>query len=261
MVHFSGRGGAATNPIMRARYHDLLFEKSKLPRKHEFALTAVGDYLDSAQLFLASPHLSHQIEMVSAMDQAAYLSIKVQSRVKIDEVVSHLERLIAGLSVGAPVKQRGQQGPSPVGRWSLELSRILFHIRRSKKFGMAVSQQSLERVRQNLTDIAERNASAGLSHLQGLFLDAATEAARLLGDDEAVFGLQLQEAGALVQQAETRRSGPSPGHLVAAKLMEDAALKYQRMRETLTLSAERRADARAGTPRIHAQGQDPSNVP
>lgn len=241
MVYFSGRGGAATNPIMRARYHDLLFEKSKLPRKHEFALTAVDDYLDSAQLFLVSPQLSHQIEMISAMDQAAYLSIKIQSQVKVDEVVSHLERLIGRLSAGVPVKQRGQQALSPVGRWSLELSRILFHIRRSKKFGIAVSQQSLERVRQRLTDLAERNASVGLSHLQSLFLEAATEAARLLGDDDAVFGLQLQGAEALAQQAETRRAGPSPGHLVAAKLMEDAVLKYQHMRAAPTLSAERRA--------------------
>ncbi len=242
MVYFGGRGDTSANPIMRARYHDLLFEKSRLPRRHEFALAAVNDYLSSARLFLESPQLSHQIEMISAMDQAAYLSIEVQSQDKINEVVSHLDSLIGKMSEGSLDKRRRQHGPSPVGRWSLELSRILFHIRRSKKFGVAVSQESLERVQRHLTDLAERNASVGLSHLQSLFLETATEAARLLGDNDAVFELQMHRAEALVQQAETRRAGPSPGHLLAAKFMEDAVLEYQRMREASTLSPERRAE-------------------
>ena len=253
MVYFSGRGNTAMNPIMRARYHDLLFEKSRLPRGHQFALSAVNDYLDSTRLFLDSPHLSHQIEMVNAMDQAAHLSLKVQSLDKIREVVSRLDGLIGRLSEGSFFKPRGQQGPSPVGRWSLELSRILFHIRRSKKFGVAVSQESLERVQRHLTDLAQRNASVGLSHLQSLFLEAATEAARLLGDNDAVFELQVHKAEALVQQAETRRAGPSPGHLVAAKFMEDAVLEYQHMREESTLSAERRAELERREAALKAQ--------
>ncbi len=242
MIYFSGRADTTINPVMRARYHDLLFEKSRLPRKHEFALTAVDDYLNSVRLFLESPHLSHHIEMVSAMDQAAYLSLKVQIPDKISEVVSCLDDLIGKLSQGNPVEGRGQNGPSPVGRWSLELSRILFHIRRSKKFGGAVSQETLEGVQQHMADLAEKNGAAGLSHLQNLFLEVATEAARLLGDEEAVFELQIRDAEALVQQAEARRLGPSPGHLVAAKLLEDAVKQYQNMRETLPLSPERRAD-------------------
>jgi len=242
MAHFRGRVAATTNPIMRARYHDLLFEKSQFPRKHEFALAAVDDYLNSAQLFLGSIHLSHQIEMVSAMDQAAYLSLAVQSLNKINTVVSRLDKLIGGLSKASPVKQRGQHGPSSVGRWSLELSRILFHIRRSKKFGGAVASETLERVQQHMTDLAERNAAAGLSHLQSLFLEVATEAARLLGNGDAVFELHLRSAEALVQRAETHRAGPSPGHLLAAKFFEDAVLQYQWMREALPLSPERRAE-------------------
>ena len=242
MIYFSGRAGMTTNPVMRARYHDLLFEKSRLPRKHEFALTAVNDYLNRVRLFLDSPHLSHHIEMVSAMDQAAYLSLKVQSLDKISEVVSRLDDLVGRVSQGSPVKGGGHHGPSPVGRWSLELSRILFHIRRSKKFGGVVSQEILERVQRHLTDLAEKNGAAGLSHLQNLFLEVATEAARLLGDEDAVFDLQIHNAEALVQQAEARRSGPPPGHLLAAKFLEDAVLQYQKMRESLPLSPENRAE-------------------
>lgn len=242
MAYFHSRVAVTTNPIMRARYHDLLFEKSRLPRRHEFALAAVDDYLNSAQLFLDSPHLSHRIEMVSAMDQAAYLSLKVQSLDKINEVVSRLDRLIEGLSEASPVKQRGQHGPSPVGRWSLELSRILFHIRRSKRFERTVPLETLERVQKHMTDLAERNGSVGLSHLQSLFLEVATEAARLLDNEDAVFELHIRGAEALVQQAETHRIGPSPGHLLAAKFFEDAVLQYQRMREALPLSPERRAE-------------------
>ena len=242
LLYFRERAAVITNPVMRARYHDLLFEKSRLPKKHEFAFSAIDDYLSSARLFRESLHLSHQIEMVSAMDQAAYLSLKVQSLDNINAVVFRLDDLIGRLSQESHVKGRGQQGPSPVGRWSLELSRILFHIRRSKKFGWAVSQEILERVQQHMTDLAEKNGAVGLSHLQALFLDVATEAARLLGNEEAVFELQMRDAEALVQQAEARRLGPSPGHLVAAKLLEDAVKQYQKMRETSTLSPERRVD-------------------
>lgn len=242
MLYFRDRAAVTTNPVMRTRYYDLLFEKSRLPRKHEFALVAIDDYLGSARLFLDSPHLSHQIEMVSAMDQAAYLSLKVQSLAKINEVVSRLDDLIGRLSEGSAAKSVGREGSSPIGRWSLELSRILFHIRRSKKFGVAVSDETLERVQQRMTDLAQRNGEVGLNHLQAFFLEVATEAARLLGNEEAVFELHMRDAEALVQQAETRRLGPSPGHLVAAKFLEDAVRQYQKMRETLTLSPERRAD-------------------
>lgn len=247
--YFRTRVAVTANPVLQARYNDFLFDKGRYSaesrgQKFLFGLAAIDAYLDSAQLFADADKVHSQIEMVNAMDQAAYLAIHLQNRVKITAVVSRLETLLTHQFAPAlsSIADDGARGPKPIGRWSIELSHILLYIKASKKFGNLVDRSLVERVRDTMSDLAARNASAGLLHLQGHFLDVATEAAHLLGDTDGIYSLQLRDAEALAGQAERAAQDPAPRYLVAAKFYEDAALQYSWMRQNLVLTTDVRKD-------------------
>ena len=243
MEYLRDRAESTANPILKARYHDLVFEKSNLSGKHTSALAAIDAYLESAHRLAESSHTDHQIEMINAMDQATYLALKLGNRDKVHAVVQSLIALI-GRQV-LPTTENREPAKHPSGRWILELSRVLIFVRRSRKFADLVNDADLSNVKNKVRVLAERNTQAGYGYIEGQFLEVASLAARLLKEAPDEYALELQRGEAMVrqgQESEDRSTGGSPHHLIAASFYENAVEHFQQMRERIVVSSEQRTE-------------------
>ena len=243
LEYLRDRAEATANSILKARYYDLIFEKSNLPGKHLSALAAIDAYLESARRLAESSHSGHQMEMISDMDQATYLAMKIGGRDKVRAVVQSLMTLIGRQILSEA--ESANAGKHPVGRWALELSRLLMYVRRSRKFGDLVGDADLDRVKNNSRALAERNTQAGHGYVEGQFLEVASLAARLLKETPDEYALELRRGEAIIRQgeeSESRPPGGSPHHLIAASFYENAVEHFQQMRERISVTPEQRAD-------------------
>lgn len=251
LTYLHSRANTTPNPTLKARYHDLLFEKAKTRGGHNSALAAIDAYLESGHRFAETMLVRHQMEMINSMDQAAYLALTIGNQEKIANVVQSLIALIEH-QANPPVESADPE-KHLVGRWVLELSRILLYVRRSRKFGSLVSNDALGLVKSLSGDLAERSSKAGYGAVEGKFLQVAAEAARLLKEVSDEYALELRRGEAMARQgeeSEARPQGGAPHHLVAALFYENAAEHFQQMRERLQMTSQERADLLARENRL-----------
>jgi len=243
LVYLRDRANATPNPVLKARYHDLLFEKGKALGGHLSALAAIDAYLESSRRFAEAELARHAMEMINSMDQATHLALTLGNQEKISEVIQSLILLIEDQAKPPPEKAEPEK--SPGGRWALELSRILLFVRRSHKFGTLVSDAQLEKVKDLIRDLSERSRQAGHGPVEVMFLQVAAEAARLLKETPDEYALELRRGEAMIRQGEESEAlppGGAPHHLIAASFYENAAEHFQRMRERHQLSPQQRED-------------------
>ena len=251
LKYLYSRAEATPNSTLKARYHDLIFEKAKEQGGHNSALAAIDAYLESGRRFSEPVLIRHQMEMINSMDQAAHLALTLGNREKVSAVVQSLVTLIEH-QANPPVESVDPE-KHLVGRWALELSRILLFVRRSRKFGSLVSNDALGLVKSLSGDLAERSSKAGYRPVEGKFLQVAAEAARLLKELPDEYALELRRGEAMVRQgeeSEARPQGGTPHHLVAALFYENAAEHFQQMRERLQITSQERANLLAHENRL-----------
>jgi hypothetical protein len=238
--HLHRRAEATPNPVLKARYHDLVFEKGHLPNPHLSALAAINAYLESAHIFANTELARYQIEMTVDMDQAAFLALKMGNREKISSVILSLMTLIDDQVVPSANNSENY----PMGRWVLELSRILMFVRQSKKFGSLVTDAHLNRVKDLSQDLAAGMVQSGYGYAEEQFLQIASQAAHLLKKSSDEYDLELRRGEAIIRQGEIseQQEGNGPRHLIAATFYENAVQHYQQIREQLTLTVEKRED-------------------
>jgi len=254
LLYLRDRANATPNPVLKARYHDLLFEKGKALGGHFSALAAIDAYLESGRRFAESELARQAMEMINSIDQATHLALTLGSQEKISEVIQSLILLIEGQAKPPPEKANLEKDPG--GRSALELARILLFVRRSRKFGTLVSDAQLERVKDLIRGLAERSSQAGFRSVEVMFLQVAAEAARLLKEMPDEYALELRCGEAIIRQgeeSEARPPGGAPHHLIAASFYEDAAEHFQRMRERLQLSPQQRAELLTHEDRLKAR--------
>lgn len=209
LLYLRDRGNATHNPVLKARYHDLLFEKSKSLGGHHSALAAIDAYLESSRRFAGSELARYLMEMINSMDQATYLALTLGNQERISEVIQSLIMLIEDQA--KPLPEKADAEKDSAGRWVLELSRILLFVRRSRKFGTLVSDALLERVKDLVRDLAERSGQAGLGSVEVMFLQVAAEAARLLKETPDEYALELRRGEAMIRQGEESEARPQGG--------------------------------------------------
>lgn len=242
LVYFRGRAEQTTNTTLKARYCDFLVEKGELSsnERPNLGFLAIDAYLKVAALFGKAGGTRHLYDMVLAMDAACYLSIKLQSKDRVNNVTDTLVHLIGELERPLFATSDVAEPPFNVGRSVYDMLQILLHIRRSKKFGSLVSDSNVIWVREKAEALAGKSGEA-----YGQVLGLAQEAARLLGDEPQELALKIRRAAALVTRAEDSVKSNPPQFMVAAKFYEDATKQYLLLSGISNLSNEQRADFKA----------------
>ena len=107
----------------------------------------------------------------------------------------------------------------------------------------AVADADVEWWQHNAVELARANGLLGEPFLEQSFWTQASEAARLLGDDDARFALLRELAEAKLREARARTQGPGASFLAGASLMEAAVDYLERLRSAVSAEADRTAIA------------------
>lgn len=237
MQYFQDRAEQVSNPVLKARYSDLLWEKSSLNRgqKYQYALRAIEAYLESARRFATSPELSHQLEMISAFDQAMHLSIAIANK---DLLARTVKAIIALIDERERDESNREEASSE--RWTLELCVLLLYVKRQRRFRDLVDEATLTQVQEVADRLSVHFSQKGEYQGQRSFLDVATEAATLRSDAAAVYTLQLRKAQSWATEAQVNEQRQR--YIAAAASYEDAVEHFEKMRDSIAMISEQRSN-------------------
>lgn len=224
------------NPVLIARYADILWERSNLPNKHKFALTAIDNYIATAKLSLESNVVLIRFQISGALEQATYLALLLGNKEKLEEIKQILLQLVKEENA----EMHLQDTTLHRGRLSFDFARLLLHIRRDKKSGELVNNVDLEQLQEKMENLAMFHKFDSNLYFEKWALSIAVDVASLIGNPETLFRLQSQFGKLLEVEGDSRKSGPGPGHLTAGAFYEEACEYYKRMRSNEIFTPEQR---------------------
>lgn len=95
LVYFEKRAKTATNPILKARYLDFLWEKSKSKQKHLFAIEAVDQYILTADAYKAEDAIMERLDgLQRATEIALTFETKKNNQPLCQKIVKKLNEVI-----------------------------------------------------------------------------------------------------------------------------------------------------------------------
>jgi len=207
--YFESRAKDSTNPILRSRYLDFLWEKSNLPNKHVIAQEAIKAYLDASETYKAE---ESAFERTDCLQRAAGLATILESKVEskpISEAVSKkiLERVETYAKAGDY-------------RWTLELIEISAY--RPKLFG----EENLKRFIEIIDEAIKSYQDQGNQHLQRSFIELKKHLLEVLkASPEEIKATDESIAESYVAEAEAKSGSP----LVKGHFLHEAVKAYSKI--------------------------------
>jgi hypothetical protein len=184
--YFETRASSTTNPILKARYLDFLWEKSKSKKKHLFALEAVEQYLLTLDEYDDEDAVMEKLDgLQRATELCLVLESKSEDKPLTEKVVSKLNTKIA--------KESGDKKY----RWLIEMFELVLAL---SSFYTKSQISSFMRL---CDEAAEQYHQENNFHIQRHFLALKSKLAKLLKPagvkeevDEAIGQSYLDEAEA-----------------------------------------------------------------
>ncbi|HUD06426.1 MAG TPA: DUF4209 domain-containing protein [Candidatus Saccharimonadales bacterium] len=195
VAHALKRTTEINNPLVLAIYFDLAFEHAKIHDKRPYAISAIENYFDAAEIQFSN---GWDFQCQDSLIRAWELAIKIGDKGKIDEAQKKIFLYVD--------KYATKENP----RFTLELLEVL----------LSQSKQLTAKQREQLVKTAE-NASTKYPdnhHLEQAFLEFAQKVYRSSGDKVGELAAELRIIDSLIAEAKFK----SEQALVEAHFLEKA---------------------------------------
>lgn len=221
IAHLESRLSVSRNPVLRARYGDVLWDALRVQKRrdaHTAANIALHEYLRVAEL-AAKQALGN--DFVVALLRAVDIGVRLNNAKAVESAVTKGFALLRKLDE----KQRR--------RWLLEFGRAIVAIRQTKVEGAAPDSTVRQVIRR------ARLAAEGLRAekdflLERPFLELVAEAERSVGRSAATIRARREIVASSITEADYKLRLPHPrgGSLVAAHFLQAALTELVRLQSS-----------------------------
>ncbi len=207
--YYESRSTVSTNPILKARYLDILWEKSKSKKKHLYALEAVEQYLLNADEYENEDAI---IERLDGLQRATELVLVLEKgkdkRPVTDKVVAKLH------------EQIDKTEKSGNFRWLIEMFELVIALAES------FSPDQIKRFVSVCEKAVEHYYSSQNFHLQRSFLTVKAGLVKIVSNTpEKVKEVNEEVGQSYIDEAEAK----SDSGLVKAHFLQEAIDHYKKL--------------------------------
>lgn len=205
--YYKLRTGETVNPILRARYADVIWDM-RSSGNYQYALLAIESYIECADVYLSNMVSdSHWgIELADALTRALTLSLQINNPELVKRVLAKDLEIADKLDVAREY------------RWALD---ILGSIAEREKLKGSVDLSRLRALAENAIKHYEANVSD--SHpIQRSFLEVITDLWKLERNDDRVLETRSRIAASYEDEAALK----SGSHLISINVLEKALQTY-----------------------------------
>jgi hypothetical protein len=205
MEYYKQRVNETQNPILKARYSDLVWEFDK---DFTCAQQAIVSYLECSAIYFDQ---EWDNEATDSVIRACYIALQINHKEYIEQALDKVYELITALSV------------SNRFRYILEVTDFL--LKNERKLGNKLDLPVLISLLEKAIVYYRKNED-DTYHLQRRFLETLVMAQK---DIEAAHNTRVRIAETYVEEAEWKRINYLKGNMVAATFFEKALEMYQNL--------------------------------
>ncbi|MDY6894760.1 MAG: DUF4209 domain-containing protein [Thermotogota bacterium] len=205
--YYEKRAEETKNPIHKARYCDIIWEKRK---KHLFARNAIDAYLECVPIYLEN---DWQSEMADCFQRSAELALSLND----DELIKQVKERILG-TMGILVDNKKL-------RFCLELIDAL---KEMKEKANVIDFEKAINISLKCVKYYKNEVKDGF-HIERDFLEEIIDLYRILGDQDNALIFQYKVAESYEREAKWKLHNYPNGNSVAASFYTDALNEYIRL--------------------------------
>lgn len=202
--YYKHRAKETKNPILRARYSDIVWE---FKREFEYVLIAIDSYLDCFDIYLAN---KWDMEIADSATRALILAVSLDNKEKIEKSVKKIRQLLEQLK-------------------SLEMYRVILEIIKAGLYSFSklkglLDLQYLEQIIDKAINYYQKETDS--YDLERAFLEQLVKIHRIKKNDSEVLQTRIKIAESYIREAEWKRKNYHSGNMVAATFYEKAMVEF-----------------------------------
>ena len=209
--YYKNRANVTNNPILKARYSDVIWE---LDKDVNYARLAVRAYLDCCPIYFTNEvkdDFDWDHELADSLDRAITIAVMIKDQSLIDESLTKHYDFIKRLSEEKRF------------RYLLEIIKSI--LKRQKRIKDQVNYEYLISIIESTISEYVQNVSDSF-HIQRSFMKLLSEIWQLRKNEDKLLEVKVRMAESFVEEAEWKKINYPSGNMVAAHFYETALQTY-----------------------------------